>query len=88
MNATETWRARASNLALDDLPDAISQRANDAPPITVTRSAANATDAALLMQYMRTANWNVTLVSRQLAVSRMTLYRRMKRYGIEIPTAV
>ena len=78
----------AGFIALDDLPDAINQRANDTPPITVTRSAANATDAALLMQYMRTANWNVTLVSRQLAVSRMTLYRRMKRYGIEIPTAV
>jgi transcriptional regulator with PAS, ATPase and Fis domain len=75
-------------IALDDLPDAIGQRSNDAPPITVKRSAADATDAALLMQYMRAANWNVTLVSRQLSVSRMTLYRRMKRYGIEIPTVV
>lgn len=75
-------------IAPDDLPDAIGQRVNDAPPVTVTRSAANATDAAMLMQYMRAANWNVTLVSRQLAVSRMTLYRRMKRYGIKIPTTV
>jgi transcriptional regulator of acetoin/glycerol metabolism len=40
------------------------------------------------MQYMRAANWNVTLVSRQLSVSRMTLYSRMKRYGIEIPAVV
>jgi sigma-54 dependent transcriptional regulator, acetoin dehydrogenase operon transcriptional activator AcoR len=44
-----------------------------------------AADAALLMQYLRAAQWNVTSVARQIGVSRMTLYRRMKRYGIELP---
>ncbi len=72
-------------ITLDDLPDAISQNPDAPPQIAVTKSVANAEDAALLVQYMRAANWNVTLVARQLAVSRMTLYRRMRRYGIEIP---
>lgn len=75
-------------IGIDDLPEVISLLANDTPLFTVPRTATNATDSALLMQYMRAANWNVTLVSRQLAVSRMTLYRRMKRYGIVIPTTV
>ena len=42
-------------------------------------------DAALLMQYLRAAQWNVSAVARQLGISRMTLYRRMKRHGIESP---
>ena len=42
-------------------------------------------EAALLLQYLRAAQWNVSGVARQLGVSRMTLYRRMKRMGIESP---
>ena len=42
-------------------------------------------DAALLSQYLRAARWNVSAVARQLGITRMTLYRRMERYGIESP---
>jgi transcriptional regulator of acetoin/glycerol metabolism len=42
-------------------------------------------DAQLLVQYLRAAQWNVSAVARQLGVARMTLYRRMKRWGIESP---
>ena len=42
-------------------------------------------DAALLLQYLRAARWNVSAVARQLGITRMTLYRRMERYGIESP---
>jgi len=39
----------------------------------------------LLLQYLRAAQWNITAVARQLGVARVTLYRRMQRYGIEAP---
>jgi transcriptional regulator of acetoin/glycerol metabolism len=42
-------------------------------------------DAALLRSYLRAARWNVSAVARQLGVARMTLYRRMRRYGIAPP---
>ncbi len=41
--------------------------------------------AQLLLQYLRAAQWNVSSVARQLGVARMTLYRRMKRWGLEAP---
>ena len=37
------------------------------------------------MQYLRAAGWNLSAVARQIGVSRMTLYRRMARYGIASP---
>jgi sigma-54 dependent transcriptional regulator, acetoin dehydrogenase operon transcriptional activator AcoR len=42
-------------------------------------------EAALLLQYLRAAQWNVSAVARQLGLSRMTLYRRMHRFGIVSP---
>ena len=42
-------------------------------------------EAVLLLQYLRAAQWNVSAVARQLGLSRMTLYRRMHRYGIVSP---
>jgi len=77
-------------IGLADLPDAISihEEALIKHPQTPPKSSIASADAALLMQYMRAANWNVTLVSKQLGVSRMTLYRRMKRYGIEVPESL
>jgi transcriptional regulator of acetoin/glycerol metabolism len=73
-----------------DLPDEITAAppgaaaapspASDRPP-----PAALSDDAALLVSYLRAARWNVSAVARQLGVARMTLYRRMRRYGIEPP---
>ncbi|MDF3836638.1 sigma-54-dependent Fis family transcriptional regulator [Cupriavidus basilensis] len=42
-------------------------------------------EGMLLMQYLRAAGWNLSAVARQIGVSRMTLYRRMARYGIASP---
>jgi transcriptional regulator of acetoin/glycerol metabolism len=39
-------------------------------------------DALLLLQYLRAARWNVSAVAHQLGVARMTVYRRMQRWGI------
>jgi DNA-binding NtrC family response regulator len=37
------------------------------------------------MQYLRASGWNLSAVARQIGISRMTLYRRMARYGIQSP---
>ena len=42
-------------------------------------------EAQLLMASLRAARWNHSAVARQLGISRMTLYRRMQRYGITSP---
>ncbi|WP_454752620.1 sigma-54-dependent Fis family transcriptional regulator [Cupriavidus necator] len=42
-------------------------------------------EGMLLMQYLRASGWNLSAVARQIGISRMTLYRRMERYGIQSP---
>jgi transcriptional regulator of acetoin/glycerol metabolism len=42
-------------------------------------------EAQLLLQYLRAARWNVSAVAHQMGVARMTVYRRMRRWGIEGP---
>jgi sigma-54 dependent transcriptional regulator, acetoin dehydrogenase operon transcriptional activator AcoR len=63
--------------------------ASDAPMprlATAWQSAgAHPPEAVLLLQYLRAAQWNVSAVARQLGLSRMTLYRRMHRFGIISP---
>ncbi|MCK6433063.1 MAG: hypothetical protein L6Q68_08535 [Aquabacterium sp.] len=44
-------------------------------------------EAQLLLQYLRAAHWNISAVAHQLGVARMTVYRRMKRWGIRDPHA-
>jgi sigma-54 dependent transcriptional regulator, acetoin dehydrogenase operon transcriptional activator AcoR len=42
-------------------------------------------EAQLLLQYLRAAGWSVSAVAHQLGVARMTVYRRMQRWGIRQP---
>ncbi len=42
-------------------------------------------EAQLLLQYLRAARWNVSAVAHQMGLARMTVYRRMKRWGIQPP---
>ncbi|MCK6427041.1 MAG: sigma-54-dependent Fis family transcriptional regulator [Burkholderiaceae bacterium] len=86
-------------IQLGDLPDALLAALQAAPPAPAAAPGAMAcppvgapADAALLppqaqllLQYLRAAQWNVSTVARQLGVARMTLYRRMKRWGLEAP---
>ncbi len=74
---------------LTDLPD----RLVAAPPLHAQRLSAapssaassDAGEAEQLVRQLRAASWNVTEVARQLRISRMTLYRRMKRWNIASP---
>lgn len=75
-------------IGLDDQPDTLSSRgaAPDAPRIAGEAGRdEQLPEAQLLLQYLRAAHWNVSSVAHQLGVARMTVYRRMRRWGIERP---
>jgi len=67
-------------IGLAELPDALLARADAADA-----AAALAPEAQLLLQYLRAARWNISAVAHQLGVTRMTVYRRMKRWGLREP---
>jgi transcriptional regulator of acetoin/glycerol metabolism len=69
---------RGGVIGVQDLPDSLLGAARAG----VTGQPA---EAQLLLQYLRAAQWNVSAVAHQMGVSRMTLYRRMKRFGIVSP---
>jgi len=81
-NVLDYARSVASDGEIDlgDLPDALrpsERRRADRRAVS--------DEAAQLLQQLRQARWNVSAVARAQGLSRMTLYRRMKRWGIESP---
>jgi transcriptional regulator of acetoin/glycerol metabolism len=48
-------------------------------------AAAPAGEAAQLLQQLSATHWNVAEAARRMGLSRMTLYRRMQRWGIASP---
>ncbi len=89
-NVIEFARAVCTDglIEIGDLPDHLLR--TDATRVNEGAGAPNAAqptsrDAVLLLQYLRSARWNVSAVARQLGITRMTLYRRMQRHGIESP---
>ncbi len=77
---------RGGTIGVSDLPDSLlaEARATAGTGATVGAGALPA-EAQLLLQYLRAAQWNVSAVAHQMGVARMTLYRRMKRWGIQSP---
>lgn len=66
-----------------DLPDGIGER-----PLaehTLCDRPELSQEALRLIQHLRAARWNHSAAARQLGISRMTLYRRMQRFGIVSP---
>ena len=77
-----------------DLPDELTRSANSRPaePPACTTPADGppgrpclSSDAQALHRQLCAAHWNITAVARDTGLSRMTLYRRMKRWGIRSP---
>jgi transcriptional regulator of acetoin/glycerol metabolism len=78
---------RDNQITLIDLPEYLSAPLNNT--FTVGSSfqdlSLNSLEANQLLAQLRAARWNVTAAANAMGISRMTLYRRMKRYGIEHP---
>jgi transcriptional regulator of acetoin/glycerol metabolism len=86
-NVIEFARAvcRDGVIRLHDLPDHLLAAVGEADAVAVGAPAVLPAEAQLLLQYLRAARWNVSAVAHQMGLSRMTVYRRMKRWGIEAP---
>ncbi|MGG1944861.1 sigma-54-dependent Fis family transcriptional regulator [Trinickia sp. NRRL B-1857] len=99
-NALEYARAVCNDRRIEasDLPDGIGESNNEgidelAAPSTAVEAAMAAfaepktleAERALLTQQLRIHGWNLSAVARELGISRMTLYRRMARHGIQSP---
>ena len=67
---------------LDDLPELQAARL---PAHAPAGEGAQDDGPDALLQALRAAQWNVSAVARAMGLSRMTLYRRMKRMGIVAP---
>ncbi len=82
----DTLAALAANTSDSSVPIDAPPAGADGRPSTVWQTPGeHPPEAALLLQYLRAAQWNVSAVARQLGLSRMTLYRRMHRFGIVSP---
>jgi transcriptional regulator of acetoin/glycerol metabolism len=67
-------------IGLTELPDTLLTRTDVGAAATAVPP-----EAQLLAQYLRAAHWNISAVAHQMGVTRMTIYRRMKRWGLAEP---
>jgi transcriptional regulator of acetoin/glycerol metabolism len=80
-------------IGLADLPDGFAEAISGLAPPGASIGPADPmaapstlpAEAQLLLQYLRAARWNVAAVAHQMGVARMTIYRRMKRWGLHEP---
>jgi sigma-54 dependent transcriptional regulator, acetoin dehydrogenase operon transcriptional activator AcoR len=91
-NVIEYARSLCSQglIELHDLPDhlggAPAPQPLAAPSATLAAAPAVPTsEAAQLLQQLTASRWNVAEAARRMGLSRMTLYRRMQRWGIASP---
>lgn len=85
---TTTALCTDGRITIEDLPDEFRQilaqrEAPDEPELAFNALAVAERDA--LLNELEGMHWNVSRVAKKLRLSRNTLYRRMKRYGIASP---
>jgi DNA-binding NtrC family response regulator len=79
--------ARGPRITLEDLPARLIQAAAVPPrfldqPVTL-REALEEPERRILEAALKANNWNRQLTAQQLGVNRTTLYKKMKRYGLD-----
>ena len=75
-------------LTVDDLPEEFRRMAADARLAEDPDQELNSLNVAMrdaLVAELEDMHWNIRRVAQKLGLSRNTLYRRMKRYGIKTP---
>jgi transcriptional regulator of acetoin/glycerol metabolism len=82
---TATALCEGHRITMRDLPAELRRQSLEAESSGESAAAFNALDVAerdALLRVLETMHWNVSRVAKSLGLSRNTLYRRMKRYGI------
>jgi sigma-54 dependent transcriptional regulator, acetoin dehydrogenase operon transcriptional activator AcoR len=73
-------------IAMDDLPDQVFRRPEaDEHGVEGVSPPRNSSEAAVLMEELRRAGWNISAAARLLGIDRTTLHRRMRRLGVSLP---
>jgi transcriptional regulator of acetoin/glycerol metabolism len=74
-------------ITLADLPENFARHAGESASLAAEEVSSHSLnpEAAQLLDALKSARWNVTATSVLMGVSRVTLYRRMKRFGISPP---
>ncbi|MFP3862691.1 sigma-54-dependent Fis family transcriptional regulator [Pseudomonas capeferrum] len=76
--------AEGGLIELADLPEVFAERATPARP-KVLEQQVEAAEARHLLEVLKRERWNMSAAAEAAGVSRSTLYRKMKRYGIVQP---
>ena len=78
---------RDNQITLADLPEYLSHAPDMLSPAQMPSRdlSVDGPEASELLAQLKAYRWNVTATANALGISRMTLYRRMKRHGIEHP---
>ncbi|WP_168428429.1 sigma-54-dependent Fis family transcriptional regulator [Erwinia amylovora] len=81
--AYATAMCERGRIEVVDLPDNVGEPALS--PHSLCEQPELSQDALRIIQHLRAARWNHSAAARQMGISRMTLYRRMQRFGITSP---
>jgi transcriptional regulator of acetoin/glycerol metabolism len=76
--------AEGGVIELADLPEELLDRAVPARPKVLEQQVEDA-EARHLLEVLKRERWNMSLAAEAAGISRSTLYRKMKRYGIVQP---
>lgn len=83
---------KGNRITIADLPAHITQGVPVATVAASTRQtlkeALEAPERQIILQVLRENNWNRNLTADQLGINRTTLYKKMKRLGLENPKAI
>jgi DNA-binding NtrC family response regulator len=85
--------SRRRHIDVDDLPEHLLEQIKSAPsndavyrPLSL-KTALEAPEKRIIEQALRANNWNRQLTASILEINRTTLYKKMKRYGLEYDPA-
>ncbi|GMV97150.1 MAG: sigma-54-dependent Fis family transcriptional regulator [Phycisphaerae bacterium] len=80
---------RRRHIQVDDLPEHLLEEVRSAPAVegvyrpTSLKAALEGPERQIIEQALRSNNWNRQLTAQILEINRTTLYKKMKRYGLE-----
>jgi len=78
--------AECGRVTLDDVPASIRERAT--AMACVEASPLHAAERQTLLSALEQQRWHMTHTAEQLGVSRNTLYRKLRKYGVGLPGTI
>ncbi|MEN6494860.1 MAG: sigma-54 dependent transcriptional regulator, partial [Thermoguttaceae bacterium] len=80
--------SRGDRIGVDDLPNNLATaapRAVESVGKGTLKQALSNPERQIILQMLETNNWNRQATAEQLGINRTTLYKKMKRLGLEVP---